>query len=509
MQKKVLVKGAIIVLVASILTRILGFFMRVVIADKLGAQGMGIYQLILSLYILVITFTSSGISFAVSRIIAENMTKNKNNANTILKISVFWATFLGVLISFVLIFFKNQIAALILREQITAKAIFWLAPSVPCIAISSCIKGYFFAKRKASIPSITNIVEQLFKIIFIVFVIHLVSSQDIERSCSIIAISMSVSEALACLFIWLFYLKQKYTAPITKNINRKNIFKNLLKVSIPIQTSSSFNAALKLIESVLIIECLKIFANGDIKIATSTYGIIRGMVFPLILFPTSFLQSIITVLIPELSFAKADGNKKAVRKACEKSMQLTIIMGIYVAAIFILFPNEIASMFYKNTDVGPILKILSLLCPILYVQLICMGILNAIGEQIASMKYNIFEGILRIILIAIFVPMGGINAFLALTFITSFISLILYAFRLVKVTAFPICLNKILIKPAMSITLASVFALTIKPYLNFISSRFIFLSVMSFTIFITYCISLTFLGCVKKPEKIISNIQKN
>ena len=83
MQKKVLLKGAVIVLCASVITRILGFFFRVFLADNLGAQGMGVYQLIMSLYMLVVTFSTSGISFAVSCIISENMAKqNKKNPTT-------------------------------------------------------------------------------------------------------------------------------------------------------------------------------------------------------------------------------------------------------------------------------------------------------------------------------------------------------------------------------------------------------------------------------------------
>ena len=496
-----MLKGAIIVLCASIITRVLGFFFRVFLADNLGAQGMGVYQLIMSLYLLVVTFSTSGISFAVSCIISENMAKqNKKDPKIILKISMLFAFFIGILVCFILMFFNNQIAEYILKDKRTTFSIFWLAPSLPFMAVSSCIKGYFFAKRKAIFPSVASIIEQTIRMIFIFILLGSFISQGINSSCAIISIGMTISEIISFLYMFILYLRDKEDIPIINN-SKKNIFSKILKVSIPIQASTSFNAALKLVESVLIIESLKIFTHGDLDTATGTYGIIRGMVLPLIMFPTSFLQSIITVLIPELSGASAGGNKRAIRKACDKSLQLTLIMGIFVAAIFIMFPDKIAAMFYKNQEVAPYLKIFSLLCPILYVQIICMGILNAIGEQIASMKYNILEGVLKIILIALFVPRGGINAFLILTFAVTIFALFLFAFRLFKVTYFPILLNKILIKPIIAITISCFLSLSFRGKLEQIIPNWMFISLVSGFIFLVYFILLFSFGCLQKPEK--------
>ena len=510
MQKKKFFKGALIVLLASIITRILGFLFRVFLANNLGAQGMGVYQLIMSLYMLVVTFATSGVSFAVSRIVSENMAiKNKKSTKAILKTSVLWALFLGVVVCLTLLIFNKEIAKTILRDERTTNSIFYLAPSIPFMAVSACIKGYFFAKRKPLFPSTASIVEQSIKIVFIFFLLKNIQSSNINNSCAIIAIGMTLSETISCIIMTILYFKTNKTNEqniLINNKNNKGIFKNVLKNSIPIQTNNSFNAALKLVESILIIESLKIFTNGNSAIATSTYGIIKGMVLPLIMFPTSFLQSIITVLIPELSGATASGNKRAIKKACEKSLQLTIIMGVFVSAMFICFPNKIAALFYKNTEVAQMLKSLSLLCPILYVQLICMGILNAIGEQIASMKYNILEGILRIILIVLFVPKGGINAFLVIMFITSSFSLFLYSFRLVKVTSFPIYINKILIKPIFAIILSCITVKIISSNIEKVLPSWVFIAAAGIIIFISYSLLLFYLGCFNRAEKNIIKI---
>ncbi len=503
MRKKFLIKGAIIIFIASITTRILGFIFRIFLADTLNAQGMGIFQLIMSLYMLIVTFATAGISFSVSRMISENMAiENKKNPKTIIKISILWAFSLGVLICISLLAFKEKIAILILHEQKTTLSIFWLAFSIPFIAVSSCVKGYFYAKRKPLLPSMAFVFEQILKMLFVYFMFKNFNTTDLEKSCAIIAIGMTISEISSCLITYCLYIKSKNEINKQKfeKSNKISILKNVLKISVPIQLSSSFNALLRLIESILIIECLNIFTKGDAKYATESYGIIKGMVLPLIMFPTSFLQSIITVLIPELSGARAKGNKIAVKKACEKSLQLTTLLGIFVSSIFVIFPFEIASIFYKNPEVAPMLKKLSLICPIIYVQLICMGILNAIGEQITSLKYNILEGVLRIILILLLVPRGGINSFLISMFIVETFSLILYSIKLFKVTYFPLCVSKILFKPIISIVLSFfIFSLFSKYFKNNFSNL-IFVTISSMLIFITYSLFLIFFGCLKMPK---------
>lgn len=120
MRKETLVKGALTVLSASIITRLLGFIFRVYIADKLGAEGMGLYQLVTSLYMLVATFATSGISLAVSRMIAEQLAANKyGGTKVILKISISWSLFISFLVAIILFMFANPIGEYILRDPRT------------------------------------------------------------------------------------------------------------------------------------------------------------------------------------------------------------------------------------------------------------------------------------------------------------------------------------------------------------------------------------------------------
>lgn len=499
MQKKALLKGAIVVLFASIIIRVLGFFFRIYIAEKLGAQGMGIYQLVISLYMMAATFATSGITFSVSRMVAENFAIKKHGSpTTILKISTWWTLTISTAVAIILIIFANQIGSAILREPATIESIYFIAPGIPFMAVAACLKGYFFAIRKASHPSNAGIIEQGLKMIAIMGMLGFFLHEGTSKACAIVSLGMTIGEIGSLLYLLPFYfLNKRKTKPLKKRkpLQLKPIFNTMLKISVPIQLSSTFNAALRLLESVLIIECFKIFTKGASSIATATYGIVRGMALPLIVFPTSFLQAIVTVLVPELSGANASKNERSVRLACEKALQLTFFLGLYATAIFLVFSNQIAKLFYSNPEVGPIMQMLSGLCPFLYVQIMSIGILNAIGEQVTTMKYNIIDAIVRIALIAFLVPKGGFSAFIIATYIADIFIFLLYLYRIFQVTALPINLSKFVIKPTIAIIISALIGANIEPIINQSFSKLISIAISSSIMGISFFALLICFNC--------------
>ncbi len=500
MRKETLVKGALTVLSASIITRLLGFIFRVYIADKLGAEGMGLYQLVTSLYMLVATFATSGISLAVSRMIAEQLAANKyGGTKVILKISISWSLFISFLVAIILFMFANPIGEYILRDPRTIYSIRSLAPSIPFMTAASCFKGYFYAMRKSLHPSNATVIEQIAKMVFIALLMGFYLQKGDAYTCAVVSMGMTVGEIVSCAYMIATFYADK-SVKIQKETKRKKVFSEIIKISLPIQTSSTFNSALRLTESILIIEGLRAFTNGDSGAAIGAYGIIKGMVLPLLLFPTSLLQAVITVLIPELSGANAGGREKTIRRACSRTLQLTLIMGICIAAIFLIFPQEIAGFFYHDPDVGPMIKKLCLLCPLMYLEMVCVGILNAIGEQVASMRYNIIDGFMRLILICLFIPKGGVDAFLIIMMISNLFTSLLNLYHLLKVTCLPLCFSNWLFKPSMSAFVTALASVLLKDHLSNILPIWATVGILVIFMAIFYIILLFIFGCFGKAE---------
>lgn len=434
MSRKKVLTGAFIILITSIITRVLGFVFRVYISNRLGAEGIGLYQLVLSLYMLIVTFATSGITIAVSRMTAEQQKANLyGSTRTVLVLSIKYSLCISIAATIILFVFAQPLGNVLLSDQRTALSLKFLAPGLPFMAVSACIKGYYYALQDSIRPSSAQVIEQIAKMTAGILLLQLWLPLGETYACAATALGMTIGEFISCSYVLITYYhhKQNRKEPIS---NRRRVLRQILAICIPIQSSSTFHSILRLAENLLILYGLRIYAYGNASAAISVYGIIKGMVIPLLLFPTSLLQALVTTLIPEVAGARASGNNKTVTRAVNKVLQLTIMMSVLIVSIFLIFPNQIGVMLYHEALVGAILAKLSLICPLMYLEMVTIGILNAIGQQTAPMRYNIIDSILRIILIFFFVPRGGINAFLIIMIFSNLFTSVLNLKRLLKVT---------------------------------------------------------------------------
>lgn len=500
MKKQTLITGALTVLGASLITRILGFVFRIYIADKLGAQGMGLYQLITTLYMLLITFSTSGVNLAVSKMVAEQLETNKyGSSKAILRMSICWALFVSISISVVLFILADPIGTHVLGDERTILSLRCLAPGIPFLAVSSCLKGYFFAMRNSFKPSSATVIEQVSKMIFIMCVIGIWLPLGDSFACAAVSMGMTIGEIISCAYIIAAYYSEKNKSKSKLHKQRK-VFREILSISMPIQTSSTFHSALRLAENLLILEGLRVFTGGDGGAAISTYGVLKGMVLPLLLFPTSILQAIVTVLIPEMASANAGGKKWMVKAACGKTLKITTIMGICIAALFLAFPQQLGSIFYNEPEVGSMISKLCLLCPLMYLEMVTVGILNSIGQQTYPMRYSIADSILRIVFIWIFVPKGGIDAFLWIMVGSNLFTSLLNLKRLLKVTGLHMQTSNWFLKPILASSVAAACSLLVYKCFLDAGSGIITMGIICFIMCVLYFILLVPLGCLSKKE---------
>ena len=162
MRKGSIIKGTLILTVATSIVKIVGMLFRIYLANVLGAEGIGLYQLMLSFYMLMVTLATSGIRIAVSRLISEELAvKNYSNAKKVLHQSIVISLFMGFASAFILYYFADYIGINILNDKRTSLALLYLVPSLPIMAVSNCYKGYFYAVGKVVKPSIVQVTEQL------------------------------------------------------------------------------------------------------------------------------------------------------------------------------------------------------------------------------------------------------------------------------------------------------------------------------------------------------------
>lgn len=446
MKKESIIMGTLILTAATTIVRVVGMLFRIYLANTLGAEGMGLYQLILSVYMLMVTLATSGIRVAVSRLISEELVlKNYSNAKKVLNQSILLSLFTGFAAAFLMYYFADYLGSELLNDERTTLSILYLVPSLPLIAVSNCYKGYFYAVGKITKPAIIQVTEQLCRIVVIFAIMDYFLPMGLAYGCAAVSIGMVAEEVFSLILTWLFYIFDK--KPFKKsNVKADNMIFKILGISLPLSATSYLNAILRTVENTMIPARLLMYGLSA-EAAMSLYGMIKGMVLPILFFPSSFLTSLSSILIPSVAGDNAASNEKKVSDTLSKVLHFTAISGILVVAIFVAFPNEVALAVYNDTQVGTMIKIISYVCPFMYLNMVISSMLHALGEQMSSFKVNIIESILKISIIYIFVPIYGFNAYLFSLFLTTILNTALYLAKLLQVSCIVFDISNWIFKP--------------------------------------------------------------
>ena len=444
------VTGAIILTVTALIVRMAGFLFRIYLSNAVGAVGMGVYSLIMSVYGLCTTIATSGISVAVSRLVAEQLSLGKpENAGRVLRRAISLSVILGSSIGALLLVFSEPVALRVLGNSQTLLSIRILAPGLPFLSVSSCLRGYFIAHRKTGNPAFSQMLEQGFKIAFVIVLLPLWIPRGIEYACALIVLGITLGEVICFVYSLFGYIILRRRAPSVKKAGISGVTAQIFAIIIPISLASYIRSALRLVENVITMNGLRKHSGGDTA-ATELYGMLKGMAMPLLLFPLSLLSSFVITLTPEISRLHVSGRRQMLEATVSRILKYTCYAGILIVCIFMTFPRELSMSVYKSEHVGEMLFVLSFLSPFMCLETVVVGILQGLGEQNSSSRYNILDCILRIAIVWVLVPIQGVNGFLWMTGISNLFTSVMNISRLVKVTAIDFQVRGWFIKPAIA-----------------------------------------------------------
>ncbi|MEI6101782.1 MAG: oligosaccharide flippase family protein, partial [Eubacteriales bacterium] len=292
MKKNSFLTNTVILTATSVFLRILGIYLTAFLTGKIGTEGIGLFQLIFSVYMLAAAFAVSGISVAVTRLVAEEAMHTGASATTVLKKSITFAVIVSTCISLILYNLAGFIGTDVLNDPRTITALRILAPSLPFMAVSACLRGYLVGKGKIAKTASSSIFEEVVRIGIIICTINYFLPQGLEVACWSIVIASLGSEVLGCLYLLILYKtgkRKKATVPASQ----KGVLKKILGISMPIAANSYLRSTLRTVEVVLIPSSLVRFGLSGQQ-ALSQYGIIVGMCMPVLFFPTVLLFSMST-----------------------------------------------------------------------------------------------------------------------------------------------------------------------------------------------------------------------
>ena len=365
MKKVLFIKNALILTVTSFILRIIGMVFRVWLAGSIGAEGIGLYQVIFSVYLLAATFATSGISTAVTRLVTEQLAiGDKRGARRILRISSILTLVIAAFTSLIIITLANPISKYLIGDMRAALSLKILCLGLPFMGVCSCLRGYFLARRSTLPPSLCQIGEQLVRMGVIVFLIGKFAHLGLAYTSAAVLAGDSVAEGASCLLNWIFYkfdfkrLRQRSANSLKKRAALSEIF----RISLPISAGRYLHTALRTAENLITPSCLTKY-SGTKASALEQFGMIKGMAIPLLLFPASLLSAVSTLLIPEITQSVAEKNNRSVQNAVEKVFSVTTATSFLIAGIFFTVANQLGEVVYGSSSVGWLIKALAPLVP--------------------------------------------------------------------------------------------------------------------------------------------------
>ena len=361
-----LAAGALLLTLTGIASRILGFFYRIFLSRTIGAEGLGVYQMVFPIYGICFSICAGSIQTAISRFTAAD----RDRAGRTLLAGFIISFSLALGLAAVIIRFSGFLASQVLMEPRCAPLLPAIALAIPCTSVHACLCGWYYGKEKVQVPAFSQMVEQCIRI-FTVFLIARIWEEQGRPVTVLAAVAGLVAgEAGSALFTLLSFLLFG---------NRK---KDGPSVSGRPAPSSVLTAAAPLL----------------------------AMALPFVMFPSAIINSLAVVLLPSVARHQSLGNRSGILKNIALSFRYSAYMGILCIGIFTSFGDSLGLQVFKSAEAGSFISILAWLCPFLYLSTTMGSVLNGLGKTSVTFLHNLVSLLVRLAFVFFGIPRAGIRA---------------------------------------------------------------------------------------------------
>ena len=494
---KLLIFNTSVLTIGTILMRSISVFFNVYLTNRIGSAGIGLFQLITTVYGLFITFASGGVKLGATRLVSESELSDNDRTNSVMNICIKYALTAGSIAAILLFIFSGIVSDKWINDERATVSLKILSLSLPCVAVSAALSGFFTAQKTMAKFSIVQLSEQVVRILITIITIALFGTDNTERACSAVALGITVSELFSMLVSYSLFKSQSKS----RLHHDTNILKKLLHISIPELTGSGCRAVLLTVEHILIPIGFK-KSGYNTENAMSIYGYIHGMALPIILYPSSFVSSLSSMLVPELSQIKAKNNSEKISTVCKTSIRFAILFSFGAAAFFFFFSEYVSVVVYKDNSAAFYIRLLSVLIPVMYCDMITDGLLKGLDEQEASMRYNIIDSAICVVLVAVLVPNYSVSGYIFVLFLSEIINFSLSINRLIKRIGISVDLINDILKPLYCALLSCGITYSLVLQLFALPGNSIIVFVLCIISFIAmYTCTLICSGCINQTEK--------
>lgn len=412
----------------NLLLRFVSTSFQVFVSNRIGPAGVGLLQLVLSVGAMSVTAGIAGIRTTTMYLTAEELGKKRpQNIRWILRACFLFSILAAGAVSFCLYFFAPQIAAHWIGHPDTAGALRLYACFLPFTCLCGVMTGYFTAANRIGTLTAVEIAEQALSLTATMVLLTFWAEDDPVRACLCIIFGSGLGNILTLLTLLFLRLRQK--APYGQPIPVRN---RLLRCAVPLALADDLKAGISTTENLMVPKRLALYAGEFSPLAA--FGIVSGMVFPVLMFPAAILFALAELLIPELARCHAAGSKMRIRYLTGRTLRVALIYGLTCGGLLYLLAEPLCLSLYGSVDAARQLRLYALLAPMLYCDAMTDAMTKGLGQQTACVRYNIFTSAMDVILLYLLLPRYGMGGYFLSFLVTHLINFLLSLRRLIKIS---------------------------------------------------------------------------
>ena len=417
-------KNAALMTGADVLLRLAGMGLRIYLANALGGEGMGLYQLVLAVYALFVTLATAGVSVAATRLMAEELSRGRAEARGMLARLLAAGLGLGAFAMVAQLGLAGLAAAWWLGDARAAGALRAAAFGMPWMAVSAVLRGFFIARRRVEPNVLSQLAEQTVRIgaVYVVLEQGILRDWDHGRKCTAVLAATALSEAVSACMMLLFYHREARRCFAGEKARRpRDPARRLWDILWPVEGGRCLASALHTAENMLVPACLTVclLDAGGRSAAVAQYGSLKGMALPLLTFPFGLLGSLSVLLMPEITQAHIRGERARLGCLLDRMLRLTGCFSALAGALFWVWGEPLALLLYHSREAGFYLRVLGPAMPLMYLESMVDGAMKGMGEQKAVFRYSLWDAVLRIAGVLLLLPRWGMKGFLWVILLSS------------------------------------------------------------------------------------------
>lgn len=394
-QKNVFLASTFILIISGFLTKIIGFAIRIVYTRIIGTYGISLYSIAMPTYSLLLTISTLALPVAISKLVAEA----KGRSIRILTSATSIILFINFFLIFITIISSKFIACNLLKEPKATSILIAMALTLPFVSISSVLKGYFAGKQNLKPHAISNVIEQIVRLIIIIIVLPILMKKGVMYAVIGLILLTIISE-ISSIIVFFFFLPHKITF---KNYNIKpsiEITKSILDISVPTVSGRIIGNIGYFFEPIILTNLLLASGYTNTFILTE-YGAYNAYSLSLLTMPSFFISAIATSLLPEISKFNSRGESNLVTRRIKQGLIFAFIIGAFFSLGIFIFRDQLLFLLYGTTNGSNYIKILAPFFVLFYLEGVLTSSLQALDQAKVTMKISLWGVIIKLIALTI------------------------------------------------------------------------------------------------------------